>query len=116
MKKLGLAVLLLAGLLFVTACGESKADPASIARGGAVYDNWWKAAGAAEPGGNQPLWSLQSTNTRSGTDTWRCKECHGWDYKGADGVYGSGSHFTGFKGILAASEMSAEDLTAWLSG
>jgi len=22
------------------------------------------------------------SNPRTGADTWRCKECHGWDYKG----------------------------------
>jgi len=38
-----------------------------------------------------PLWATQSSNTRSGKDTWRCKECHGWDYMGVDGAYGSGS-------------------------
>jgi thiosulfate dehydrogenase len=87
-----------------------------VTEGGRLYDKWWEAMGAEKPEGDHPLWATQSTSTASGADTWRCKECHGWDYKGADGVYGSGSHFTGFKGILAASEMSAEDLTAWLSG
>ena len=27
----------------------------------------------------------------SGSDTWRCKECHGWDYMGVDGAYAGGS-------------------------
>ena len=87
-----------------------------ITEGGRLYDKWWEAMGAEKPETEHPLWATQSTSTASGADTWRCKECHGWDYKGADGVYGSGSHFTGFKGILGAAEMSAEDLTAWLTG
>ena len=45
------------------------------------------------PEGDHPLWATQSSNTRSGTDTYRCKECHGWDYLGKDGAYGSGSHY-----------------------
>ena len=65
---------------------------------------------------DQPLWKTQTTNTRTGADTWRCKECHGWDYKGVDGAYGSGSHQTGFPGIWDAASMSSEDLTAWLTG
>ena len=69
-----------------------------------------------EPTGDQALWATQSTNERSGTDTWRCKECHGWDYQGADGAYGSGSHFTGFPGILGSGSGSATELTAWLNG
>ncbi|WP_455375377.1 PASTA domain-containing protein [Kaarinaea lacus] len=77
------------------------ADPAI---GGQVYDNWWTASGITAPTSNQPLWETQNTNTRTGADTWRCKECHGWDYAGADGVYGdtTNSHFTGFPGILQA--------------
>lgn len=88
-----------------------------VTEGGRLYDNWWKAMGMAEPPpGDQPLWATQTTNTRSGGDTWRCKECHGWDYKGVDGVYGSGSHLTGFPGMMNAKDMSAEELTAWLDG
>jgi thiosulfate dehydrogenase len=69
-----------------------------------MYDKWWKAVdGATEPTEDHPLWSIQSTNTRSGSTTWRCKECHGWDYKGKDGAYSKGSHFTGFPGVYNAS-------------
>ena len=64
-------------------------------RGGLLYDKWWKPVGADAPEDDHPLWATQSTNERSGGDTWRCKECHGWDYQGADGAYGDGSHFTG---------------------
>jgi thiosulfate dehydrogenase len=68
------------------------------------------------PEEDQPLWSTQTTNERSGSDTWRCKECHGWDYLGVDGAYGSGSHLTGFPGVLSASSLSADELLAWLDG
>lgn len=87
-----------------------------VVEGGRMYDNWVKALAVQPPEGDQPLWKTQSTNTRSGIDTWRCKECHGWDYKGKDGVYGSGSHYTGFPGIFAAKDMSAEEIIAWLDG
>jgi len=68
--------------------------------GGLLYDQWWVVTGAEQPTEDHPLWASQSTNTRSGPDTWRCKECHGWDYQGADGAYGSGSHLTGFPGTM----------------
>ena len=84
--------------------------------GGRMYDNWIKAIGADTPEGDQPLWATQTTNTRSGKDTWRCKECHGWDYKGADGAYSSGSHFTGFPGVFAAKDKAPEELLAALKG
>ena len=88
----------------------------SAARGGRLYDKWWEEAGLDEPSGDNPIWARQTTNTRSGLDTWRCKECHGWDYTGAEGAYGSGSHFTGFPGLLAAQEKSFDDLLAQLTG
>ncbi|MDT8274402.1 MAG: cytochrome c, partial [Desulfomonilia bacterium] len=83
-----------------------------IARGGQLYDNWWKTTVDTEkPQKDHPLWKEQSTNTRRGYDTFRCKECHGWDYRGKDGAYGKGSHYTGFKGVHEASlKMSLEDL------
>lgn len=72
-------------------------------RGGVLYDKWWVAADLPEPLDDHPLWSTrpdQASNTRTGSATWRCKECHGWDYKGVDGAYSSGNHRTGFAGIF----------------
>jgi mono/diheme cytochrome c family protein len=84
--------------------------------GGRIYDEWFAAFGVEAPEGDQPLWKTQTTNTLTGEATWLCEECHGWDYKGVDGVYGSGSHLTGFPGILDAATMTPEELTAWLDG
>lgn len=90
-------------------------DPA-LSGGGQLYDQWWAVVGADAPEEDHPLWSTQSTNERSGADTWRCKECHGWDYLGVDGAYGSGSHATGFAGVLSSAALSSEELLAWLDG
>ena len=89
-----------------------------IARGGLLYDTWWKVVpGAKEPKDNQPLWASQTTNKRKGSVSWRCKECHGWDYTGKDGAYGSGSHKTGFAGVWnAAQKKSVDELAAILRG
>jgi mono/diheme cytochrome c family protein len=76
---------------------------ADIVDGGKLYDKWWSINGGTEPTTDfDPIWASQSTNTRTGGDTWRCKECHGWDYVGAAGRYSSGSHFTGFPGVFAS--------------
>jgi len=98
--------------------GDTPTSPTSIAKGGAIYDKWWKAAeGATEPSGDHPLWATQSTNKRDGSGTWRCKECHGWDYQGEAGAYAKGSHFTGFPGVLTAgTTLSADELTEIMSG
>jgi thiosulfate dehydrogenase len=100
------------------AAPASQAPASSIAKGGKLYDKWWKVApGATEPKDDHPLWATQTTNKRKGSATWRCKECHGWDYKGKDGAYGSGSHKTGFVGVYnAASKKSQAELVAILKG
>jgi mono/diheme cytochrome c family protein len=101
--------------------GAVEAAPASTgtgsaSRGGRLYDHWISETGAAVPSSDQPLWALQTTNTRSGDVTWRCKECHGWDYKGAAGAYGSCSHFTGFPGVMSAASKSQDELVGIISG
>ncbi|MFQ5461693.1 MAG: c-type cytochrome [Phycisphaerae bacterium] len=83
---------------------------ADATRGGSMYDKWWVVVELDEPTGDHPLWATRpdtDSNTRTGKDTWRCKECHGWDYKGVDGAYGGGSHKTGFDGI-AGTTLSAQ--------
>lgn len=95
---------------------QSLPTESPVTEGGRLYDKWWAALGLDAPAEDQPLWKTQTTNTRTGADTWRCKECHGWDYKGAEGAYGSGSHKTGFPGIFAAKDKSADELLAWLNG
>ncbi|RME49857.1 MAG: hypothetical protein D6790_21970 [Caldilineae bacterium] len=88
----------------------------SVDRGARLYDKWWGETGGNAPAVDQPLWALQTSNKRSGADTWRCKECHGWDYQGKDGAYASGSHATGFPGIFDAQSKSTEELVAALTG
>lgn len=88
----------------------------SVLEGGRLYDLWWEEAGIEAPSGDHPLWSEQSSNTRSGETTWRCKECHGWDYLGEEGAYGSGSHYTGFPGVFNVRGLTQSELMAWLDG
>ena len=108
--------LLALGALLVVLAGCAPAPAVDLVRGGQLYDKWWEVLKVDVPEGDHPLWSTQSTNTRSGGDTWRCKECHGWDYKGAEGAYGTGSHFTGFPGVFGAQSKSLDEIVAILDG
>lgn len=93
--------------------GQIVGDPI---RGGLIYDDWLVLSQRL-PEGDQPLWKNQETNRRSGAATWRCVECHGWDYKGAAGVYGQYSeHYTGFRGVQGAVGASHAQVMAWLDG
>lgn len=81
-----------------------------LATGARIYDNWWEALDVAEPKGTHP--SYPATSEKEGEGTWRCKTCHGWDYKGKDGIYATGSNFTGIMGIDGAAGRSEEQIAA----
>jgi thiosulfate dehydrogenase len=72
----------------------------TLAAGGRIYDTWWDALDRKKPSGTNPAYP--TTGKRTGATTWRCVECHGWDYKGKDGLYRDGERYTGIKGIRAA--------------
>ncbi|HEY5633582.1 MAG TPA: cytochrome c [Burkholderiaceae bacterium] len=73
----------------------------SIARGGRLYDKWWGENKAAKPAAMHPAYPVKG-GKYADANSWRCKECHGWDYQGKDGAYAKGSHATGIKGIAGA--------------
>ncbi|MCH7870974.1 MAG: cytochrome c [Planctomycetes bacterium] len=108
------ATLIVAGCPVVTpptATDPAEFTNASQVRGGLLYDKWWSTASVTAPTTDHPLWASRpdtASNSRTGSDTWRCKECHGWDYKGVDGAYSSGSHKTGIAGIFGTTKTAQE--------
>ena len=78
--------------------GIAAEEVSSIARGGKLYDKWFKVIGAPKPSETHPAWPSSNTK-KKGNATHRCKSCHGWDLMGKDGAYASGSYKTGIKGL-----------------
>ena len=108
-------VLVVLGTSFVSAGGMQQTP--NVVTGAQLYDKWYAALGVQAPEGNMPIWSRQSTNSRSGAETWRCAECHGWDYRGVDGAYAAGSHKTGFPSlVIVTANLSQEEIVAHLKG
>jgi len=79
-----------------------------IARGGQLYDKWYAVLAKQPPEETHP--SYPAEGQQKGAGTWRCKECHGWDYRGNRGAYGSGSHFTGIRGIREMVGVNVADI------
>ena len=79
-----------------------------IARGGQLYDNWALALDRDLPEKTHP--SYPTVGKGKGGVTWRCKECHGWDYMGEDGAYGRGAHYTGVKGLRRMAGKRVEEI------
>ena len=88
----------------------------SIARGGKLYDKWFKVNSYGSPKLANPAYPDSGAyKNKKGAD-WRCKECHGWDYLGKDGAYAQGKHFTGTAGVLQAAAMDEKQLVTVLRG
>jgi len=79
-----------------------------ISRGGQLYDDWMAVLDAEPPNGSHPAYPKEGK--KKGRTTWRCKECHGWDYMGEDGAYRKGAHYTGIKGVRNAAGKDVEEI------
>ncbi|MFN4154687.1 MAG: c-type cytochrome [Paracoccaceae bacterium] len=95
---------------FVHGAPQVQSKEWQIAAGGRIYDNWWEALDRAEPEGTNPAYPVTVNADQTGPGTWRCKECHGWDYQGVSGIYSKGSHFTGIKGIMGMRGAPLEEI------
>ena len=89
-------------------------DEAKIVRGGIMYDKWYAITTGDIP--RKTNKAYPSTAKKKGKNTWRCKECHGWDYQGAKGAYGNkkNSHYTGIKGISGSAGADLAKIVAIL--
>lgn len=96
----------------VQAAETSDKTAAGIVEGGRLYDKWWKEMGIAKP--DTTHLAYPSAGKKKGATTWRCKECHGWDYRGRVGAYAKGSHFTGIKGIRSKDGAAVDSIVAIL--
>ncbi|MCK5648970.1 MAG: cytochrome c [Gammaproteobacteria bacterium] len=96
---------------FVEANELALSDDYSVTRGGRLYDKWFKInENGIKPEGENPVYPDTGKYKGNKHSDFRCKECHGWDYQGKDGQYGNGKHYTGFKGVLDAKNMSSKQL------
>ena len=88
-------------------------DVWAIGRGGQLYDNWMVSVLNDEIREAHPAYPAEGK--KKGMATWRCKECHGWDYLGRDGDYAVGSHKTGIIGVRRMAGMPPDRIQRVLS-
>jgi thiosulfate dehydrogenase len=87
---------------------DEDVDIWAIARGGQLYDSWPLVLDTEAPKTTHPAYP--PAGKAKGPATWRCKECHGWDYKGEDGAYGKGRHYSGVKGLRRMVGVDPEEI------
>lgn len=91
LKRLySIAILVIALLTGLAGATASAAEiESTLARGGRLYDNWYKELKTTRPEDTHPAYTGKSVK-----NSWRCTACHGWDYTGDKAV--------GVKGITGA--------------
>ncbi|MBF0185889.1 MAG: c-type cytochrome [Magnetococcales bacterium] len=103
------SVVLLSGML-LSANGIAEEQISSIARGGRLYDKWFEVINASAPTTSHHSYPPAGGYADKPKDTWRCKECHGWDYQGKLGAYAVGKHSTGIAGITRFDQGSVSEI------
>lgn len=101
------------GAGFGSGHGGASINSDPVARGGRGYDKFWIEYDVDSPDTRHASYPVEGNAKPS--DTWRCKECHGWDYLGKQGAYGTGSHSTGIGGILNSQDQSVTAILDVLS-
>ncbi len=109
MKKLFILVCFLFSAVYVNAI--SIEESALITKGAQLYDKWVNVKGIKAPKEVHPAYPA---NGKKAKDSWRCKECHGWDLKGVSGRYNKGSHYTGIKGLENYKNGNIDDIVTIL--
>jgi thiosulfate dehydrogenase len=106
------AVVVAAAFAMASFASLAEEIESKIARGGRLYDMWYEFTDGDLPSGTHVSYPKSSKKRKK--TTWRCKECHGWDYMGKDGAYGDGSHYTGLAGIRGADGADPDTIVALL--
>ena len=98
-----------AGIVCIPTAFAAETESA-VARGGRLYDKFWAENKGAKPEADHAAYPHKGG--KYGKDaSWRCKECHGWDYLSKDGAYGTGNkHFTGITGITLQDHAITESI------
>lgn len=97
----------LLGTMPVSAGDLTMEEFTKMSYGALLYDNWPKVLGVSL---KETHPSYPAAGKKKGKNTWRCKECHGWDYKGKSGAYRKGSHYTGITGIRAYANQDTSEI------
>ena len=121
MKTLKITTILIAAVMILSSGGHAIAgdvpsmnpeDFRKVAAGGLLYDKWYSVLEITTDG-THPAYPAEGRKKEA--STWRCKECHGWDYMGKDGTYSKGSHYTGIRGIRGYEAKTPDELVSVLN-
>ena len=96
--------------------GERKGvspTPQQLSVGARLYVNWQAATFRAPITKRHPLW--KGSPAVAPGETWRCVNCHGWDYRGTGGVGGDLGKIVGAPGLRHLAGRPVSEVTTALS-
>lgn len=86
-------------------------------RGGRLYSSWDLVVGFKDFDDLHPLWVSKGNSQPLERITWRCVNCHGWDYQGSAGrTLSNPQKAQNYPGVLAMMGLPVEDVLPWLDG
>ncbi|MFN2146672.1 MAG: c-type cytochrome, partial [Anaerolineales bacterium] len=96
---------------------QNGTDPAYI-RGGRLYTAWDRVTNLTTPIAQQnPLWPKETPNQVPAVLTWRCVNCHGWDYRGSEGkTLGAVFRTMGYPDLFGYTAKPIEEILPALNG
>lgn len=110
--RLSIHAAILACLVALPAAAQ---DASTLSRGGRLYDNWYRELGERPPAERHKAYPIGGLVAGDAAKTWRCVECHGWDYRGKTGAFGQGERYTGIKGIAGLAGADPAKIVAVLT-
>lgn len=96
---------------------QTELPPGDPLRGGKLYVNWILVTTATVELDQHPLWPENPNNQVPAQLTWRCVNCHGWDYLGSEGITMTGLYRRAdWPTLLSMTADAPEEILPWLDG
>ena len=99
--------------LFVSAFSSFLIDKSNADAGAWIYSAFDEVLGVDKFLTHNPLWPDSVVEEFSTAESWRCSTCHGWNYQG---LHTYGNELIEFPGLGSVSEMTDDEISAWLEG
>jgi thiosulfate dehydrogenase len=110
-------LLMLTTITLPVPAAQTNAESSAL-RGGRLYVAWDQVTNLSSGvEGINPLWPESTPDQVPDVLTWRCVNCHGWDYKGSDGkTLRPVLRAEGYPGLFNFTAAPADDILPTLNG
>ena len=114
----GVSLVLVLIAVFSPGTVYSQSDaPGDLLRGGRLYTSWDNLVSGDLPTETHPLWPTNSAGDFPARYTWRCVNCHGWDYLGSNSrSFLNATRAMGYPDLFSVVNLPEEEILPLLNG